>query len=159
MPLKPGKSKAVVSENIREMVKSGHPQKQAVAASLRNARTSQSYGHSPAQNVQAFDDGSLKEQPPRVGLVTGTPQRYTNPTSVGRPRLEQQEDGTGSPRVTQVTKGPAAYPTPGTGVKATPGGVDHYDDSVGGTAGGRHESRDRVTYEKNIVNEPSDSGN
>lgn len=37
MPLKPGKSKAVISENIREMVAAGHPQKQAVAASLRNA--------------------------------------------------------------------------------------------------------------------------
>lgn len=38
MPLKPGSSKTVVSGNIREMVKSGHPQKQAVAAALSNAR-------------------------------------------------------------------------------------------------------------------------
>lgn len=37
MPLKPGKSKKVISENIREMVKAGHPQAQAVAASLHNA--------------------------------------------------------------------------------------------------------------------------
>lgn len=35
MPLEPGKSEAVVSRNISEMVKSGHPQKQAVAAALR----------------------------------------------------------------------------------------------------------------------------
>jgi hypothetical protein len=38
MPLKRGSSKKVVSENIREMVRAGHPQKQAVAASLANAR-------------------------------------------------------------------------------------------------------------------------
>ena len=35
MPLKKGKSKAVVSSNIREMVAAGHPQDQAVAAAMR----------------------------------------------------------------------------------------------------------------------------
>ncbi len=38
MPLKKGSSKAVVSKNIREMVKAGHPMKQAVAAAHRQAR-------------------------------------------------------------------------------------------------------------------------
>lgn len=38
MPLKPGKSRAVVSGNVREMMKAGHPQGQAVAAALSNAR-------------------------------------------------------------------------------------------------------------------------
>lgn len=37
MPLKPGKSNAVVSENIREMMASGHPQKQAIAAAMSKA--------------------------------------------------------------------------------------------------------------------------
>ena len=40
MPLAKGKSKKVISENIREMMESGHPQKQAVAASLNQARKS-----------------------------------------------------------------------------------------------------------------------
>lgn len=35
MPLTKGKSPAVVSKNIKEMVAAGHPQKQAVAAAMR----------------------------------------------------------------------------------------------------------------------------
>lgn len=38
MPLKPGSSQSTISQNIREMVASGHPQNQAVAASLSNSR-------------------------------------------------------------------------------------------------------------------------
>lgn len=40
MPLKKGASKATIGQNIKEMVASGHPQKQAVAASLDTARKS-----------------------------------------------------------------------------------------------------------------------
>lgn len=38
MPLKPGKPQQVISSNIREMMKAGHPQKQAIAAALSKAR-------------------------------------------------------------------------------------------------------------------------
>lgn len=40
MPLMKGSSKEVMSENIREMVKSGHPQKQAIAAAYAMQRKS-----------------------------------------------------------------------------------------------------------------------
>jgi hypothetical protein len=40
MPLKKGSSTAVKQQNIREMVKAGHPVKQAVAAAYSQARKS-----------------------------------------------------------------------------------------------------------------------
>jgi hypothetical protein len=40
MPLKKGTSRQTISTNIKEMIASGHPQKQAVAASLNQARKS-----------------------------------------------------------------------------------------------------------------------
>ena len=39
MPLKPGKEN--IGPNIREMIRTGHPQKQAVAAALDKARSSE----------------------------------------------------------------------------------------------------------------------
>ena len=38
MPLKKSTSKAAFKENVKEMVKSGHPQKQAVAAAYATKR-------------------------------------------------------------------------------------------------------------------------
>ena len=37
MPLKKGRSNKVVSENIRELMHSGRPQKQAIAIAMREA--------------------------------------------------------------------------------------------------------------------------
>lgn len=40
MPLKKGTSRKTIGHNIEEMEKSGHPRKQAIAASLNEARMS-----------------------------------------------------------------------------------------------------------------------
>lgn len=40
MPLKKGKSKKIIGKNISEMENSGYPPKQAIAASLNQARKS-----------------------------------------------------------------------------------------------------------------------
>lgn len=44
MPLKKGKSQATISGNISEMIKAGHPQKQAIAAALNTARKTRATG-------------------------------------------------------------------------------------------------------------------
>lgn len=40
MPLKKGKSRKVIGENIAEMERSGHPRAQSIAAALSSARKS-----------------------------------------------------------------------------------------------------------------------
>lgn len=44
MPLKPGSSNAVVSQNISELVHSGRPQRQAVAIAMSEAGRSRKIG-------------------------------------------------------------------------------------------------------------------
>jgi len=135
MPLKPGKSKAVVSQNIKEMMASGHPQKQAVAAALNNARrTSQSYGHSPAQNVDAYDDRALGETPPKVGITTGHPTPDKMPSGGATPAAAKYWTGTENPRADTQTKGVGTYPSypiptdVGTIGKFAPKGIDVFHD-------------------------------
>lgn len=57
MPLKPGKSHETIRHNIREMVKNGHPLKQAIAAALANSRHM-------ADGGEVDDNSSEQQNPP-----------------------------------------------------------------------------------------------
>jgi len=61
MPLKPGKSREIVSQNIKELIKSGRPQKQSVAIALENARRyGKSTKGSPSFSEQELSQGYKK---------------------------------------------------------------------------------------------------
>ncbi len=62
MPLKKGYSQEVISHNIKEMVKAGHPQRQAIAASLANAR----------KHKKAMAQGGMVEAPDSDGDAEAT---------------------------------------------------------------------------------------
>jgi hypothetical protein len=59
MPLKPGKSKAAISENISELRHNDYPQKQAVAIALNTARKAMASGGKPHRDPKVFS-GPLK---------------------------------------------------------------------------------------------------
>lgn len=61
MPLKPGGSKKIVGSNIREMINSGHPQKQAVAASLNEAKKSEAPKKSAHDRFKEATEKAIKD--------------------------------------------------------------------------------------------------
>jgi len=61
MPLQRGKSKETISKNISEMVRAGHPQKQAIAAALNTAR--KAMGGSLAPSTPSTNDSRLHTGP------------------------------------------------------------------------------------------------
>jgi nicotinamide mononucleotide (NMN) deamidase PncC len=64
MPLQPGSAQPIISSNIAEMMASGHPQNQAVAASLSNAGKSKpksKKGRAPAgKGIGHFGVAAMK---------------------------------------------------------------------------------------------------
>lgn len=57
MPLRKGSSQKVISSNIREMVKAGHPHNQAVAAAMHMAHKDKGfYTHMTHASIQPQED-------------------------------------------------------------------------------------------------------
>lgn len=72
MPLMKGHSPKVVSTNIKEMMRAGHPQKQAIAASLANARKYKKMsqggmmGYADGGEVQSLEQGGMEDMEPEL---------------------------------------------------------------------------------------------
>ena len=59
MPLSRGKSQKTISHNISEMIGSGHPRDQAIAAALSTARKTKAFGgHTPAFMQKSAQPGA-----------------------------------------------------------------------------------------------------
>ena len=76
MPLKSGSSQEVVSQNISEMVHSGHSQEQAVAAAMRQKRASDAKPLYGAKRGRDIFFGGRDQQPllmttPNAGIPAG----------------------------------------------------------------------------------------
>ena len=63
MPLKSGCSKEVIQENIREMIKAGHPLNQSIAASYQNARKCSAVDEEETEVEHESHKRDLKEEP------------------------------------------------------------------------------------------------
>ena len=82
MPLKHGKSQNTISSNISEMIRAGHPQKQAIAAALNTARQVRATGGGLYANIHA------KQQ----RIAKGSHERMRKPGTEGAPTAQSFED-------------------------------------------------------------------
>ena len=102
MPLQRGRSPKVISSNIREMIRAGHPQDQAIAAALNTAR-----------KIKA-DGGNLLGYPAPIKPLDTSPPApgpdLKNPPGIpGIPPPQRYEGGT----TTKVFVGPIRSPVAG----------------------------------------------
>lgn len=141
MPLKRGSSKKVVAANIRELIASGRPQKQAVAIALKEARMAGpgSRAHKEEKRMKSkyhqspdryTPDAINAAQPPRLEYHKDPENLNTSETAKhagsGRGSI-QQSDGTGNTRAEYKTKS-ARVPEPNKGSTKF-GAVESYRES------------------------------
>jgi hypothetical protein len=82
MPLTKGKSQKTIGKNISEMVKTGHPQNQAVAAALNIARKSRAEGGGLYANIHAKQER----------IAHGSKEHMRKPGSKGAPTEQAFEN-------------------------------------------------------------------
>lgn len=71
MPLHKGRSAGVVSGNIREMMAAGHPQRQAVAAAMREKDESSAHGARRYADMDVKKKDERKGKAPAMAVVMG----------------------------------------------------------------------------------------
>jgi len=118
MPLKQGSSQKTISSNISEMMHSGHPQDQSIAAALNVARNTKAMGGGLYANIHAK----------RERIAHGSKERMRKPNSKGAPTADAfkqsartakaEGGGFGFPKARQVNYaepaarfGPSSSPT------------------------------------------------
>ena len=113
MPLKAGRSRKVISDNIREMVAAGHPRDQAVAASLRTA------GIKRKGTAMAKGMGGEMGMSPRKAMASGK----SGDGNFGAEHFDKVQGGMGAhPDHTAHTGMDGHMPD---GERATPPGIHH----------------------------------
>jgi hypothetical protein len=98
MPLMKGHSKEVVGSNIREMMKSGRPRNQAIAASLSSARKYKKMADGGMVEGYEEDDNDMPEVPMYAdgGMVAGS-MKEKDPEDYNRSITELQMEARSYP--------------------------------------------------------------
>lgn len=91
MPLMNGKSRMVISKNIKEMIKAGHDPKQAVAASLSHARKMMSEG-GMVDYDDDLDAGTNNSQEANRSLAELQAQAVSPGEAIMNPEMESHDD-------------------------------------------------------------------